>query len=233
MKINIIDLLYSIKFNIQAFPLKTALKIPVLISHNTKVEGVYKGCIKLKSPVKPFMLTLGIFRGTGDFRNNSKSYLYIEKNGRMIINSYANICTGFFISIYDNAKITIGNNCWLNTGCTIRCANEISIGNSCLFGWNINIYDSDGHSIYYKNNPELCVNCNKKIIIGNHVWIGANATIAKGARIPNNCILAGHSLINKSFEKSNCIYAGIPAKLVKENIIWSKNPPCQYKETIK
>ena len=36
---------------------------------------------------------------------------------------------------------------------------------------------------------------NKKIIIGNNVWIGANAIILKGARIGDNAVIAAGTVV--------------------------------------
>lgn len=55
------------------------------------------------------------------------------------------------------------------------------------------------------------------IIIGENVWIGADVRINKGVIIGNNSIVASASVVTKDVPE-NCIVAGNPAKIVKENI---------------
>ena len=54
-----------------------------------------------------------------------------------------------------------------------------------------------------------------EIFIGFGSWIAANSTIAKGAKLPDNSVLAANSFLNKSFEISNSVYGGVPAKFIK------------------
>ena len=44
----------------------------------------------------------------------------------------------------------------------------------------------------------------------------------KCAIIPNDCVVGTGAVVTKKFDKSNCVIAGVPAKVVKENISWSK-----------
>lgn len=44
--------------------------------------------------------------------------------------------------------------------------------------------------------------------------------IQKGAIVGNDCIVAAGAIVNKKFENNKCVLAGIPAKIVKENINW-------------
>ena len=68
---------------------------------------------------------------------------------------------------------------------------------------------------YIKGEP----NHPKDIILGNHVWIGKNATILKGVTIGHDSIIAMGSVVTKSCEP-NSIRAGNPAKVVKTDITW-------------
>ena len=103
----------------------------------------------------------------------------------------------------------------------------ISIGSDCMLSYNIEIRNSDGHSIYDKNTHKL-LNPPANINIGVHVWISKGTTILKGSSIPSNSIIGASSLINKKFVKENCIIAGIPAEIVKENVNWDRQPPNNF-----
>ena len=55
--------------------------------------------------------------------------------------------------------------------------------------------------------------------IGNNVWIGTNVTVLKGVTIGDGAIIAAGSVVSEDVP-ANCMAAGIPAKVVKENIEW-------------
>jgi acetyltransferase-like isoleucine patch superfamily enzyme len=57
------------------------------------------------------------------------------------------------------------------------------------------------------------------IIIGNHVWVGMNATILKGVTIGDGAIIAAGSIVTKDV-KANTLVGGVPARILKENVEW-------------
>lgn len=109
---------------------------------------------------------------------------------------------------------------------------EIKIGDNCMFSENINLKPSDAHTIYNKNTKEI-LNYPQNIEIGNHVWVGRNATVLKGSYIPENSIIAIGAIYTKSSYKKDpdknfeelsggYIFAGIPAKMINSNINWDR-----------
>ena len=69
------------------------------------------------------------------------------------------------------------------------------------------------------------INPNTDIIINNHVWIGTRSLLLKGTVLPPNSVVGAMSLVNKTFEEPNSLIAGIPAKVIKRNINWSRQFP--------
>ena len=53
------------------------------------------------------------------------------------------------------------------------------------------------------------------INIGNHVWIGANATVTPGVTIGENAIVAAGAVVTKNVE-ANTVVGGVPARLIKK-----------------
>ena len=57
------------------------------------------------------------------------------------------------------------------------------------------------------------------IFIGDNCWIGMNAIILPGVSISGvNVIIAAGSVVTRSFEDSNVLIAGNPAKVVKKYV---------------
>lgn len=98
---------------------------------------------------------------------------------------------------------------------------SVNIGDDCLIGRYVLIRTTDFHSIIDIETHRR-INKAESIVIGNRVWLGANVEVAKGATIADNCVVAAKSLVNKKFEQSNVILAGMPAKMVKEGITWCR-----------
>ncbi|MBU2952136.1 serine acetyltransferase [Tamlana agarivorans] len=57
-------------------------------------------------------------------------------------------------------------------------------------------------------------------IIGNNVYIGANAVIAGKIVVGDNCVIGANSLVNVSVEENKTVL-GVPAKVISDNT--SKN----------
>lgn len=145
-------------------------------------------------------------------------------------NNVINLLDG--VRIYESCEFLIeGDNCEISIGnfTTIGSANifcgesntKIMIGNNCMLSRLINIDTSDFHSIIDLSTQKR-INQPKNVFIGNKVWIGYNSTINKGAIINNNTIIATKSIIAGREYSQNVIIGGVPAKVIRENITWSR-----------
>jgi acetyltransferase-like isoleucine patch superfamily enzyme len=104
----------------------------------------------------------------------------------------------------------------MNSHASIACFNHIKMGNDVFIGENVTIRDSDNHKISDATRP-----VSEPIIIGDHVWIGINAILLKGANIGSGSIIAAGSLVTKSIPP-NALAAGIPAKVIREGVQWEE-----------
>lgn len=109
----------------------------------------------------------------------------------------------------------------------------IHIGEGALLSNNIEIHTTDYHGIY--NAQGKRINTDKDIIIGNHVWIGLGVKILKGTEIAAGCMVGAGSLLSGIYPKENCIIAGNPAKIIKEQIFWKHQMAdcCEVPECLK
>lgn len=121
----------------------------------------------------------------------------------------------------DGCKISIGYRTTSEGGHIAATEGKyISIGEDCMFSHGIEIRNGDSHSIF-DNISKQRTNPAQPIIIGDHVWLGADVKILKGVTIESRAIIATGAIVT-NFVKGNSIYAGIPAKKVKENIYWER-----------
>ena len=208
----------TILFNFYYFNLSTAFKFPVLIARNIVIRSL-KGKVEIKNGVSFSMIRIGF----GDIAifDASKHKGIWRVEGTVTFNGSALLGHGTRISIEKNGNIIFGRNNIVTAESTIVSTNSVSFGDNCLVSWKVMILDDDFHFVdEYKGDIKNELPRSKPISIGNDVWIGCNSTILKGSIIPDNSIIGAQSLINGRFQEPNCVIAGNPAKIVKQNIKW-------------
>lgn len=118
-------------------------------------------------------------------------------------------------------EILVGKNCVLSGGEFATAENDckITIGNNCLFSRDIHIVTTDSHSILDIETQKR-INHGQDVEVGDHVWLTAGVTLLKGSKISNGCVVGRSAVVTKKFEKENCVIAGCPGKIIKENVEW-------------
>lgn len=187
---------------------------------NNKITGIvipYNGT-KLKIG-KNARLKIGkrLITNSNKILNSKKEcYIDIKDNAEIKINENFEIYHGCDICVFENAKLEIESG-YINAGSQIRCLKHIKIGKNATIARDVIILDSDAHKIIYEDNKEN--GKDQEIIIGNDVWIGTRSIILKGVHIGDNVVIGAGSVVNKNIP-SNCIAAGVPAKVIKKIKGW-------------
>ena len=215
-----LSILKSIYLNFKVFNYKTAIKLPILVSYNTKLVGIKRNSITVNNSIGLGGIRIG-FGGVDLVQESKKSLLRIDDGGKIIFNGTAQFSEGASIRIGAKGILSIGNNFAANKKCSLICDGNMKIGNDALLGWKVNIRDSDGH-IIYDDITKIKNPIQKNVTIGNHVWIAAYVDILKGTEIKDDSVIAYRSCVLSKFDKSNCIIGGYPAKVLRENINWEK-----------
>jgi acetyltransferase-like isoleucine patch superfamily enzyme len=152
---------------------------------------------------------------------NEPVSIKLGERSELIIDGDFIIGNGTRISVDRGASLFIGGKrhesaSGITERSLILVRKKVHIGADCIIAWNVFITDCDWHSIYGKDIQE-------DVIIGDHVWIACNASILKGSKIGNNCIVGAHSIISKKSIPDNTIAAGNPIKILDNNIRWSRD----------
>ena len=124
---------------------------------------------------------------------------------------------GTRVVIGQRGSLQIGRHFWCNGDCYFHCTTNITIGDDNMYGWDISFNTSDGHHVY-ENGVEKPMEGD--IIIGRHVWIASHCAIGKNTDVADECVVAQHSLLSKSYCKSHCLIGGMPAKIIKDGYSW-------------
>lgn len=162
-------------------------------------------CLELKG-----LLSVG-YKQVANSRQETR--ILLEKNSKLTVEGNFMVYAGSYIRVVENGCLVLHKG-FINEGCQITCASRITIGEGCVIARDVVIRDYDGHYIQssgYKIAEE--------IYIGRHVWIGNRAMILKGVHIGEGSIVAAGAIVTKDVPP-HCIVAGVPAKVVKENVKW-------------
>lgn len=205
---------------------------------NAKISKYYIGLIfvkalyyKLKYNKYLFVYPFSDIRGVANIKlgkvlhigtvghelNHKKDLTKLKVEGKLFINSeFYHIARGCRIDIAKNAEMRVGNGGFINPFTNIIVRNGLEIGDNVYISWNCQILDEDYHHIEYSAKKRS----DKKIKIGNHVWLGAGASLYQGTEIADGCVVASNAVVRGKFTTPNCIIGGNPAKIIKENISW-------------
>ena len=106
-------------------------------------------------------------------------------------------------------------------GCVIGAKNGIILGKNIWVGPHVSIISRNhsftDYSQYDNRGP---------IEIGDNVWIGCNATILPGVKIADHTVIAAGAVVSKSITEPNTLWAGVPAKKIKDIGEYEGNMDC-------
>jgi acetyltransferase-like isoleucine patch superfamily enzyme len=83
--------------------------------------------------------------------------------------------------------LTLGGGTYLNDGSTLICTGYLSIGRDCAIAWGVTIMATDTHVLIVEGEPRDKIG---NVVIGDHVWIRAGATVMKGITVADGAIVA-------------------------------------------
>ncbi len=150
--------------------------------------------------------------------SNSEIFLTGDNNV-LVIEAGVRLLGPCRIIMEGNAKVRIGRGSGIRGVEILAKSSDIDIGERTMFSRGITVRNHDSHLIFAKGGTEQ-LNQPRDIIIGDHVWVGQNATILKGVEIGRDSVIAFGSVVTKGC-LPNSIVAGNPATVVKENIDWN------------
>jgi len=213
-KINWVKTVY---INFKTQPLNIAFKFPIVVYGKLKIYSL-KGAIKINFPVSMGMIHLG---KDMDYFPVSLNPIKLSVYGGsvLIFEGPAIINGGCSVSVW-SGEFKIGKNVILGSGVQIKCETKISIGNfTRIAAWST-IADTNFHFI-----KDIKTGIVKRsfapISIGNNCWLNSGTIVTKGVVLPDYCITAQNTFLNKDYSKicqSNTFLAGSPAKVLSSSV---------------
>lgn len=207
------------------------------------LSKVYHSFKMAHGPIKVVHLGVGSFKKYVGGENNTviikkncvinkPLFHIIGKNNKIIFEENCHVgpnCS--FWMEGNNIQIIIGNHTSFTNNVHVNAQEDnmsIEIGEDCMFSNHIIIRTSDSHAIYSSESNKR-INPAKPIKIGNHVWIASGSEVMKGVIIGDGCIVGSQTMVTKDVP-ANCLVVGRPARVVKENIRWTREDVIFHKK---
>lgn len=141
--------------------------------------------------------------------------ILLEENSCIEVDGSFTCFAGSYIRIISNSKLILHGG-FINENVQITVGDTIEIGDGFTCGRDVVIRSYDGHIIEREG-----YNISEPIKIGKNVWVGQGAKILKGVSIGDGAVIASGAIVTKDVPAYS-IVAGIPAKVVSENIKWHR-----------
>lgn len=104
---------------------------------------------------------------------------------------------------------------------------DVEIGAACMLSRGIEIRTTDAHAVIDRQSGAR-INAPGSVRIGDHVWIGQDALIGKGARIPDDCIIGARALVLGEIAEESVALGGVPARILRRGVTWSRDWKPQF-----
>jgi acetyltransferase-like isoleucine patch superfamily enzyme len=117
------------------------------------------------------------------------------------------------VSIRGNGCLTIGDHSSINSGVIFGLTCDLTLGSHVLVGDNVSFRTAD-HEFLDPNVPIVEQGERKgAIVVGDDVWIGANATVLRGISIGRGAIIGANSVVTHDVLPFS-IVGGVPARII-------------------
>ena len=209
--------LKTLYVNFRTLPLRSAIKLPVLIFPRTRIKSL-RGRVIIDGKIVHGMIKIG----RCDVVSLTGADTVLSITGTLHLAGKAVIGRGSSLVVQKNATLQLGENFRITGGTTILCEKSITVGNSFLSSWDNLIMDSDHHDIVDISGRVINPPC--PVTIGNHVWLGCRTTLLKGCTLPDNCIVAAGSVLTRNFTQSNSVIGGCGREqtILRQDINWKE-----------
>lgn len=140
---------------------------------------------------------------------------FILNQGQLVIGDHlllrSTIATTELV-VGENGKMEIGDQVFINYGCSISANLLVQIGNHCSLGPHCILLDNDFHSVeVHKRNH---IPASRPIVLEERVWLGARVILLKGVHIGRNSVIGAGSVVTHDVPP-DCLAAGNPARIIR------------------
>lgn len=107
------------------------------------------------------------------------------------------------IQVHGIGKLSIGDKVYMNRGCMISCHGKVDIGDGCMFGPDVKIFDNN-HRFAKDKGVSSSLNVGS-VVIGKNCWIASGAILLKGADLGDNCVIGAGCIVNSKIPANSIV----------------------------
>jgi acetyltransferase-like isoleucine patch superfamily enzyme len=138
------------------------------------------------------------------------------RSGRLKVGQGCHFEPGCWITMSADARVTIGEGCFLNRETMVAAEREVSIGDHVMFANGCFIGDAS----HRFDDPDLPITwqgftTKGPVRIGSNCWFGVHCVVTGGVTIGDRCVIGSNSVVTSDLPPGT-IAAGAPAKVIRE-----------------
>jgi acetyltransferase-like isoleucine patch superfamily enzyme len=137
-------------------------------------------------------------------------------SGRLVVGEGTLFEPGCWLTLAPEARITIGQGCFLNRETMLAAIERIEIGDHVMFANGCFVGDAD-HRFDDPDKPITWQGFTPRgpVKIGSNVWFGVNCVVTGGVEIGDRAVIGANSVVTRDIPEGT-IAAGAPAKVLRE-----------------
>ena len=141
-------------------------------------------------------------------RIGSGCRLFLDDAARLVLSDLCEVDDGSTIAVYGEGVVELGRGAFVGHHSTIAARASVSLGAGTYLAELVSVRDHD-HSVGLPpSSGEMTV---EPVVIGPDVWIGAKATVLRGAKIGEGAVIGANAVVRGDVEP-RMVYAGVPAR---------------------
>jgi acetyltransferase-like isoleucine patch superfamily enzyme len=137
------------------------------------------------------------------------------EEGRLTVGEHTLFEPNVWITAPGDARVRIGEGCFLNIGVMVAAHDLVEIGDHCMFANGCFVTDAN-HRFDDQDQPITWQGFTTKgpTRIGDNVWCGANVVVTSGVTIGRRSVIGANSVVTTDIPEFS-IAAGAPAKVLR------------------
>ena len=188
--------LKTIYYNFRALPIRQAVRLPIIIGYNVKINKI--GTISLNTKASPGLISIGVIKI--DRWESNADKIIISNYGKIDFGGRVKIHPGVRLAVYPEAHLVMGNRVLLGSMTKLICCKSITLGSDVRISWNCQVFDSDFHFLINKQKNKIYERT-KPVTIGSNTFVGNNVTIGKGTQLANGTVISCCSKVSGDFSQ--------------------------------
>lgn len=129
----------------------------------------------------------------------------------------------FDLRLWRDTSVRIGDHTTSNGVRIIGDHSDIDIGTDCMFSDSILIQSADQHAIVDLASGRIVNGERRRTVIGHHVWLGRRCMLMPDVALGQGAIVGAGAVVTADVPET-CIVAGVPARVVRSAVSWSRSP---------